>query len=89
MNITKIKEFRSHGYADLAGKIIAMGAILPDELPLIKSQTKVGDTIKYFIDGTAELGKGEVLKKYEHHVLVKTGNTRTSVCWVDVIRGKK
>lgn len=89
MNISNIHEFRSHGYESLAGKIIAMGAILPNELPLIKSQTHIGDTIKYFIDGTAELGKGEVLKKYEHHVLVRTGNTRTSVCWVDVIRGKK
>ena len=89
MNITNIHEFRSHGYANLAGKIIAMGAILPTELEIVKDRTHIGDTIRFVVDGVSDGGKGEVIKKYEHHCLCRSGARRFSVCWIDVVRGGK
>lgn len=68
------------------GKAI-MGSVSPDEIDFVRKQTKIGETIKFFIDGNSEGGKGEVLRKYTHHALCKVGEHRESVCWIDVIRG--
>lgn len=76
------------GYT-LSEKIVIMGYIAPWEINTVRRKTREGEHITFFQDGTAELGKGIVLKKYKHHALCKVGLLNKSVMWVDVIRGGK